>query len=436
MKRENRSITANFETEARYYRLFNDCKAFIDFIVAFIMSIGLQLKHKPGCTGGFSLTRHSHYERVRLNGVPIWRIQCTKCKAVFTVLPHFVLRYRKMSPTTAADALMAVHGGLSLELTAVCFNISAMSVYRLVCSIGRTGTVTMLLRCGLSLPEFFTADEKHSHCLAEKVYLPTISGDHVLWHIGYTEDKSAAAFEASYGQFRDAALTHDPSWKVRGVLTDSFESTVGTMKKLFPGARIGNCLLHAAKKVVQKLNNITTSVRKQLSRQFYRLFQDARERKGLKVFSFGQKLRRFGEKVSQTAGAENGERISEWAGRKKTGWFSVLSCPDMPSTTVRLDQVHNALNRKLFMMKGFHHPDGSQAVFLNGLAALYNFIPYQRRAKSAGRCGVEVEGGKLPSKDWFLSLQILTSGGFGCPVVQLTTKFGGIWIKLLKKAIL
>jgi len=44
---------------------------------------------------------------------------------------------------------------------------------------------------------------------------------------------------------------------------------------------------------------------------------------------------------------------------------------------------------------------------------MYNFIPYQRRAKNAGKCGVEVEGRIFPSKKWFLALQILTSGGFG-----------------------
>ena len=41
-----------------------------------------------------------------------------------------------------------------------------------------------------------------------------------------------------------------------------------------------------------------------------------------------------------------------------------------------------------------------------------NLIPYQRRALSAGRCGVEVEGGRLPTHDWMLNLQVLTSGGF------------------------
>jgi hypothetical protein len=67
---------------------------------------------------------------------------------------------------------------------------------------------------------------------------------------------------------------------------------------------------------------------------------------------------------------------------------------------------------KLFAMKGFHHADGSQQAFLIGLAHLYNLVPYQRRAQHAGQCGVEVEGGKVPTRDWLLNLQILTSGGF------------------------
>ena len=59
-----------------------------------------------------------------------------------------------------------------------------------------------------------------------------------------------------------------------------------------------------------------------------------------------------------------------------------------------------------------HHPKGSQQAFLTGLAHLYNLVPYQRRAQHAGQCGVEVEGGRVPTADWMLNLQILTSGGF------------------------
>ena len=44
---------------------------------------------------------------------PSGRVQCTTCQAVFTVLPHFVLRYRRMSPDVARQALIATHGGVS-----------------------------------------------------------------------------------------------------------------------------------------------------------------------------------------------------------------------------------------------------------------------------------------------------------------------------------
>ena len=96
----------------------------------------------------------------------------------------------------------------------------------------------------------------------------------------------------------------------------------------------------------------------------------------------------------------------------KAGWYALLEDPQMPVTSTLLDQAHNAIERKLFAMKGFHHPGGSQQAFLTGLAHLYNLIPYQRRAQHAGQCGVEVEGGRVPTTDWFLNLQILTSGGF------------------------
>src|SRR5881409_2993541 len=117
--RENRTITVDFQNEAIYFQLLGDGRVFLECVLAFILSIGFQLTHKATCPGGWCLTRHSHYVRVRLGGLTIWRIQCATCKAVFTILPHFVLRYRTMRPEVARDALLATHGGLSLELCAV-----------------------------------------------------------------------------------------------------------------------------------------------------------------------------------------------------------------------------------------------------------------------------------------------------------------------------
>jgi hypothetical protein len=131
--RENRTITVDFQHEATYFQLLDDGKAFLEFVFAFLLALGFQLKHKTTCRGGGCLTRHSHYVRVRLGGVTIWRLQCTTCKAVFTVLPHFVLRYRLIRPEVARDALLATHGGLSLERCAALYHISPMALYRLIC---------------------------------------------------------------------------------------------------------------------------------------------------------------------------------------------------------------------------------------------------------------------------------------------------------------
>jgi hypothetical protein len=66
--RENRTITVDFRDEATYFRLMEDGKAFLECVLAFVMSLGFQLKHKATCGGGRCLTRHSHYVRVRLGG--------------------------------------------------------------------------------------------------------------------------------------------------------------------------------------------------------------------------------------------------------------------------------------------------------------------------------------------------------------------------------
>ena len=410
--RDNRTITVDLQNEATYYQLLGDGKAFVECVLAFLFALGFQLTHKATCQGGGCLTRHSHDLRVRLGGVTIWRIQCTTCRAVFTVLPHFVLRYRSMRPEVARDALLATHGGLSLELCAVLYHICPMALYRLVCALGHHSVVTVLTRCGLPLPTYFLADEKHSHCLTEKVYLPTIVRGRVIWHLGYTEEASAAAFTQSYGEFQRAASQQEPSYRVKGVLIDGFDSTSKSMRTLFPGARLGNCLRHAINKLPGKLTAITSPIRKALRSQCHTLLHRARQRKGLRVFALGQRLRRFADHVATTAGAANGKRVRQWFQDKKAGWYAVLEDPSMPVTSTLLDQAHNAIDRKLFMMKSFHHPKGSQQAFLRGLAHLYNLVPYQRRATHAGHCGVAVEGGTLPTQDWFLNLQILTSGGF------------------------
>ena len=117
----------------------------------------------------------------------------------------------------------------------------------------------------------------------------TIVSGRVLWHLGYSEEASAAAFTQSYQVFQGAALDQDPTYRVKGVLTDGFDSTTKSMRTLFPEARLGNCLRHALNKLPKKLAAITSPVRKALRTQFHTLLYRARQRKSLRVFALGQR---------------------------------------------------------------------------------------------------------------------------------------------------
>jgi hypothetical protein len=270
---------------------------------------------------------------------------------VFTVLPHFVLRYRRMSPEVARQALIATHGGLSLEWCATICHISPMALYRLICALGQHSLVSVLLKCHLSLPAYILADGKHSKCLTERVYLPTIVSGRVMWHLGYSDSKSAVAFTESYGQFQRAALAYEPSYRVQGALIDGFDSTTKSMRTLFPGARLGYCLRHALNKLPDKLVGLAAPVRQGLRAKFHALLHRCRQRTSLRVVSLGQRLRRFVDHISATEGEEHGERVRSWMADKKPGWYAVLEDLKMPAMSTALDQAHNAMDRKLFTMK-------------------------------------------------------------------------------------
>ncbi len=164
-------------------------------------------------------------------------------------------------------------------------------------------------------------------------------------------------------------------WNGVGIL-----STVKSLSQLFATAKLANCMLHATFKLPGQIKGVTKAVRQTLSGQFRRIFFVNNARKTPNNRSLGQRLRRFTEQVTHLGGEDNGMRVRKWIHRKKAGWHVLFADANIPRTTTLIDQFHNAMDRKLFMMKGFHHAGGSQRVFINGLAILANLIPYQRRA--------------------------------------------------------
>ncbi len=184
----HRFIIVDFGDRSQYEKIIANCRMFLEFVIAYLLSLGFQLSHKCNCVGGSSITRHSHYMRARCGNITIWRIQCKHCKAVFTVIPSFLMPYRAYNPETVKKALIAYHGGLSFENCAIIFNISGLALYRIICAFGRCSLPQMLTKVGVALPNHIWVDEKHTQCLDQKGYIPIVSSGHAIWHIDYIEN--------------------------------------------------------------------------------------------------------------------------------------------------------------------------------------------------------------------------------------------------------
>lgn len=146
----------------------------------------------------------------------------------------------------ARQALIAPPGGLRLAWCAGVCTISPLALARLRCALGHQRVGTVLTRCQLPWPVSLLADAQHSPCLTDRVSLPTLVRGRVLWHLGYREANRAAACPASYGDLPRAALQGEPSYRVRGALTEGFDRTTQSMRPLLPGARLGSaCAMHS-----------------------------------------------------------------------------------------------------------------------------------------------------------------------------------------------
>jgi hypothetical protein len=107
---------------------------------------------------------------------------------------------------------------------------------------------------------------------------------------------------------------------VRGALTDGFDSTVSSLRTLFPGARLGYCLRHALNKLPDKLIGVSASVRQGLRSQFHALLHRCRQRTSLQVVALGQRLRHCAARITTTVGEAYGTRVRQWFQDKKAGW--------------------------------------------------------------------------------------------------------------------
>lgn len=94
--------------------------AFIQFIQRPLQEQLVSAMHNSGCAATSGYTVHGLRER-RVQGwlgetrvIPICRVRCQSCRAVFTVLPSFLMRYRRQD-TDCLGKLLELNVGMGLS---------------------------------------------------------------------------------------------------------------------------------------------------------------------------------------------------------------------------------------------------------------------------------------------------------------------------------
>ncbi len=221
-QRLNRTLFIDFGSEERYLSLLEQTTLFVAEVVSFLLAIGAELLHKAGCPGGFALTRQSCYQHRRLGGLTIWRVQCKRCMAVFTVLSRFVMRHRALTVTQAEPALIGLMGGASFDTLSMMLSVPVMTLYRMFVSFGQVDLVGVLLIASVPPPQFGVPDEKHTWRLGDRHYMPISAIGPLFWAIDLVESASEKALEPVYAGTVQRIDGICGSRTVKGVTTDGF----------------------------------------------------------------------------------------------------------------------------------------------------------------------------------------------------------------------
>jgi len=302
-------------------------------------------------------------------GLKIRRIRTTSDKVSYTIHPSFIM-------PGCAGLTAEVSNGLFLRK----FNVPYWAVayilgrdptywYRLETSIGRFSIVQTTIKDPGNLPEHLAADEKHSRCSGEKVYIATTVGDGCVLGCETAESAGYEALKDSYSVFKEEVTEVDCKYSPTTVNLDGWPATNKAWRHLYQTATIISCILH----IYIKLRDCSKIKWREafllVADKFWNCYE------GTTKAAFSQRLRRF-EEWAVTAEIPEFMLKKIQKMRKNSSSFSVAyDHPGCHRTSNMLDRLMQRMDRRIFASQYFHGTIQSANLAMRGWALIFNFAP-------------------------------------------------------------
>jgi len=392
--------------------------------------------HYPGCARLLHFTHHQTYTRTLRHFasapdlVAIVRVRCLDCGAVFTILPSFVVRYKRYD-TDAIEKFMTLlfitedsyrMAGVSEALgqdtqcagtwTALdpAHNdaIGAVALWELVQWFGQLSPAQFNLALGVEPPDYVLADEKHLTQNGEKAYVPMIytPKDALIWWIDYIQGVSEAELRASLERFKalSARLT-----QLAGVTVDGWDPTQQALRAAFPGIRVEECHLHALRKLGEQLATFKRQ-RKQAGQPVSDAEEAAIRTAFLRVLQ-APTAAAYQQTLDALPSVFDREPLlsrKQSLVAKQALFQAWTTDSNLAVVSTALDQCMKFLNRKQDNMQTLRSASSGLAT-LNAWAITRNCWRFLKGAKRAGSAPLELAGADFLAIPWMQLVNLVIS---------------------------
>jgi len=383
--------------------------------------------HHPGCLRQLHFTHHHTYTRMvkhfdgTWSSVSILRVRCLDCEAVFTILPSFIVRYKRHD-TDAIEKFMTLlfitedsyrMAGVSQALgmdtqqagSWVALEarqgaaISPRALWSLVQWLGQLSPAQLNLALGVEPPRHVIEDEKHVTQNGEKAYVPMVYApkEALIWWIDYIQSVSADALQSSLERFK--ALS-DRLACIGGATVDGWDAAQEALKAVFKGITLQECHLHALIKFGQHLATYKRQrkaagqpLSEQDEAQIYHAF--AKVLTAPTAETYQKALDELPEAFDHATLASRKQSL-----REKQALFQAWTTDSqLVVVTTALDQCMKFFNRKQDNMQTFRSEKSGLAT-ANAWAITRNCWRFLKGAKRAGLSPLELAGAAFAGIPW------------------------------------
>lgn len=436
IRNQNRTAIIYFgETKQDYLRMVEE-KGHSELLEYIQPLLKVQLKqeqHHEGCSDQSRYTVHSQRTR-QLQGllgsketIPICRIRCQTCGAVFTVLPSFILRYRRQDTDCVGKLLeMNLGMGLTLRETASIYSWMGLErkwspswIWNLVQWLGNLLPVYLLLmRMGLTPPEHLLSDEKFAVLNGDKVYLFLASEQELIWYGKWMASSDEESFTKTIEAF---CVGMDEAGRVSGhiaaedeyvpisVTTDGWVASQNGWESRVPDITLLECKFHGHKRVFASLDDYEKAHPELSDAQLSQV------KEHLNSILAAPSLAAFSQRIRRNLARYHDQPILlkrlNILKEKRFRFTNHLKFDNAPTYSAPLDRSMRFLDEKLQSFGQFR-ADYAIDPMLNAWAIVNNLRSFLPSAKKAGQSLAQFFGAKLNNIPWMEVLNLCTVGIF------------------------